>query len=205
MQHLQVPGLCNSRECFDEVLLHKLSEKIAALPSASSQLIVLHQKGSHGPDYYDRYPQDKEFFEPVCKTNQLQHCSRQEVVNGFDNTIRYTDFFLNSTIEWLKAQQGRYNTALLYLSDHGESLGEDGLYLHGMPYALAPAAQKQVPMFMWLPPEFAQANKIDTQCLATSSMSEFSQDNLFHTLLGLLNIDTGVYDSQWDITHPCRY
>ncbi len=202
MQHLQVPELCNSRECFDEILLHQLDEKVAA--NNGNQLIVLHQKGSHGPDYFNRYPQDREIFQPACKTNQLQQCSQQEVINGFDNTIRYTDFFLNSTIEWLKTKQQSYHTALVYLSDHGESLGEKGMYLHGLPYSLAPDAQKQVPLFMWLPQDFAQTNKLDTHCLVQLTNHSYSQDNLFHTLLGLLNIDTSVYDEKLDITRGCR-
>jgi len=202
MQHLQVPELCNSRECFDEILLHQLDEKVAA--NNGNQLIVLHQKGSHGPDYFNRYPTNQEIFQPACKTNQLQQCNQQEVINGFDNTIRYTDVFLNSTIEWLKKKQQSYHTALLYLSDHGESLGEQGMYLHGMPYALAPSAQKQVPLFMWLPEDFAQANQLDTGCLARQTGAEYSQDNLFHTMLGLLNIDTRVYDANLDITKRCR-
>lgn len=206
MQHLQVPELCNSRECFDEILLHQLDEKLTATADAkaTSHLIVLHQKGSHGPDYFNRYPLDREIFQPACKTNQLQACSQQEVINGFDNTIRYTDMFLNSTIEWLKTKQPSYYTALLYLSDHGESLGEKGMYLHGMPYALAPEAQKQVPLFMWLPADFAQANKLNTDCLAQLTGQSYSQDNLFHTMLGLLNVDTSVYDEKLDITKGCR-
>jgi lipid A ethanolaminephosphotransferase len=100
VQHLQIPDLCNERECLDEVLLHLLDEKVA--PVTGNKMIVLHQKGSHGPDYYDRYPREKEFFVPVCKTNQLHQCSGEELINAYDNTIRYTDYFLNETIEWLK-------------------------------------------------------------------------------------------------------
>jgi lipid A ethanolaminephosphotransferase len=203
MQHLNLAGLCNEHECFDEILLHQLSDKLNSMNS-KNKVIVLHQKGSHGPDYTQRYPENFTVFKPVCKTNQLQHCTREEVVNAFDNTIRYTDYFLNSTIEWLKTQTTKYNTALIYLSDHGESLGENGLYLHGMPYAIAPAEQKHVPFFFWLSDGFSQANAIDSQCLKNTGDQSFSQDNLFHTVLGLLNIQTHVYNSKLDMLKPCR-
>jgi len=202
MQHLQVPEFCNGRECFDEILLHQLNEKVAL--TAGSKVIVLHQKGSHGPDYFERYPHDKEFFSPVCKTNQLQHCTKAEVVNAFDNTIRYTDYFLNKTIEWLKTKNDQYNTSLIYLSDHGESLGENSLYLHGMPFSIAPKEQKQVPFFMWLSANYVVANDIDNSCLRAISANSYSHDNLFHTALGMLNLQTGVYKSELDMVEPCR-
>lgn len=202
MQHLQIPEMCNGSECFDEILLHQLDEKLTA--ANGSKVIVLHQKGSHGPDYFERYPQDKAVFTPVCKTNQLQNCTREEVVNAFDNTIRYTDYFLNKTIEWLKTKNAEYNTALIYLSDHGESLGENGLYLHGMPYSIAPKEQKQVPFFMWLSEEYAVATHVDIQCLNTISENNYSHDNLFHTVLGMLSIKTQVYQVDLDMLGKCR-
>jgi lipid A ethanolaminephosphotransferase len=202
MQHLQVPGLCNSGECFDEILLHQLDERVAS--TAGSKVIVLHQKGSHGPDYFERYPHDKEFFSPVCKTNQLQNCTKTEVVNAFDNTLRYTDYFLDKTIEWLKTKSDQYNTSLIYLSDHGESLGENNLYLHGMPYSIAPKEQKQVPFFMWFSGDYEAANHIDRQCLKGASGDNYSHDNVFHTVLGALNIQTKVYNSDLDMFFPCR-
>lgn len=202
MQHLQVPELCNGSECFDEVLLHRLDERLASI--VGSQVIVLHQKGSHGPDYFERYPQDKEFFSPVCKTNQLQRCTKAEVVNAFDNTIRYTDYFLNKTIEWLKKNSEQYNTALIYLSDHGESLGENNLYLHGMPYSIAPKEQKQVPFFMWFSTGYVEANHIDNHCLMKLANDDYSHDNLFHTVLGMLNLQTRVYDAGLDMVSTCK-
>lgn len=202
MQNFDIPELCNERECFDEILLHLLDEKIGS--TNSNKVVVLHQKGSHGPDYFDRYPSDKEFFKPVCKTNQLHQCSRETVINAYDNTIRYTDYFLNSTIEWLKTKSRQYNTSLLYLSDHGESLGENNLYLHGMPYSFAPKVQKQVPMFLWLSDDYAKANGIDSECLKNSAADTYSHDNLFHTLLGMLNVETSIYNTKLDIVKPCR-
>lgn len=202
MQHLQIPELCNGSECFDEILLHQLDQKLAA--TNGSKAIVLHQKGSHGPDYFERYPQSKEIFTPVCKTNQLQDCTQAEVVNAFDNTIYYTDYFLNQTIEWLKTKNTEYNTSLIYLSDHGESLGDNGLYLHGMPYSIAPKEQKHVPFFMWLSDEYSAANHVDIQCLKSIIENNYSHDNLFHTVLGMLNIQTQVYQANLDILGVCR-
>ncbi len=202
VQHLQIPELCNDRECFDEILLHSLDEKIASM--TGNKVIVLHQKGSHGPDYFYRYPKDKEFFTPVCKTNQLQNCTKEEVTNTYDNTIRYTDYFLNNAIEWLKTKNTQYNTALLYLSDHGESLGENNLYLHGMPYSIAPKEQKQVPFFLWLSQDYQQANAINMDCLKSANSLDYSHDNLFHTVLGMLNIQTKIYNAELDILNPCK-
>ncbi|MEN0036559.1 MAG: phosphoethanolamine--lipid A transferase [Cellvibrio sp.] len=203
VQHLQVPLLCNSEECFDEILLHQLGDKVAS--SAASQVIVLHQKGSHGPDYYKRYPHDKTFFSPVCTTNQLQNCTHEEVVNAYDNTIRYTDYFLNKTIEWLKERGDKYNTALIYLSDHGESLGESGLYLHGMPYSIAPKEQTQIPLFMWLSAAYQTENHIDRPCLErVGAGNTYSHDYFFHTILSMLNLQTDIYNPELDIVRSCR-
>lgn len=205
MRKLKIPELCNERECFDDVLLYELDERLAAMAkSPAGKLILLHQKGSHGPDYFNRYKSSQEKFTPVCKTNQLQNCTQEEVINAFDNTIYATDAFLNNTIEQLKRLNANYNTALLYLSDHGESLGENKIYLHGMPYMIAPEAQKHVPFFLWFSDSFVQENAVNTECLAHMANDEFSQDYLFHTLLGLLNVETQVYAENLDMLSRCR-
>jgi lipid A ethanolaminephosphotransferase len=207
VQHLKVPELCNDRECFDDILLHQLDEKMLAMSgdnTAASKMIVLHQKGSHGPDYFNRYPQDKEYFTPTCKDNQLQNCKREELINAYDNTIRYTDYFLSSTLKWLSSKNSEYNTALIYVSDHGESLGEKHLYLHGMPYAIAPKEQTQVPFFLWFSRDFEKANAIDSTCLRKISDAPYTHDNLFHTVLGMLNVSTQVYNAKLDIIKPCK-
>jgi len=206
MRNLKIPLLCNERECFDDVLLYQMDERLAQMSNlAGAKLLVLHQKGSHGPDYHNRYPAEQEVFKPVCKTNQLQNCSNQEVINAFDNTIHYTDFFLNNTIEKLKSLSDHYNTALVYLSDHGESLGENNLYLHGMPYMIAPEAQKHVPFFFWFSSGYSQANGVDPECLKAKVDGDYSQDNLFHTLLGLTNVETSVYQPELDMLNGCRH
>jgi lipid A ethanolaminephosphotransferase len=202
LKNLKIPTLCNDRECFDNILLHDIDKKVNAMNG--NKVIVLHPKGSHGPDYYNRYPSEMEIFKPVCKVNTLQDCTSEEINNAFDNTIHMTDQFLNNTIEWLKTQSSAYNTALIYISDHGESLGEKKLYLHGMPYLFAPTEQKHVPFFMWFSPNFEQENGINRQCLNSKVDTDYSHDNLFHTTLGLLNVSTSLYNQELDMVGQCR-
>lgn len=199
---------CNERECFDAVMLDHLNQALknpTSKVAGRSTLIVLHQHGSHGPDYYHRYPSQFDFYRPTCQTNQLQKCSQTELTNTYDNTIRYTDSFLNQVIEWLKQKEGQYNTAMIYVADHGESLGENGIYLHGMPYMMAPKAQTHVPFFYWLSDSFAHAYHIDSTCLAAKQHQTFSQDNLFDSILGMLNIKTHIYRPALDMLAGCHY
>jgi lipid A ethanolaminephosphotransferase len=196
------PELCNSEGCYDEILLRDLA---AALPAdGRSQVIVLHELGNHGPAYYARYPADFRRFTPTCDTGELRRCTRDEVVNTYDNAIAYTDHVIAQAIDFLRSQSGRFDTALLYVSDHGESLGEHGLYLHGMPYAIAPREQVHVPMLMWVSSEFATHRELDTQCMQAVAQRPASHDNLFHSVLGLLDVRTGVYRDRLDLTAPCR-
>jgi len=145
LSNLQVPGLCRDGECYDEILLHDLQAQLDKLDRDA--VVVLHMKGSHGPAYFKRYPPAFEFFTPVCNSNELDRCARQDIVNAYDNTLRYTDHVLSLTIDLLRRNDRRFDSAMLYVSDHGESLGENGLYLHGIPYALAPREQIHVEYF----------------------------------------------------------
>lgn len=185
---------CADGECRDEGLLSGL-QKYLDTHTSGDVLIVLHQMGNHGPAYYKRYPAAFEKFTPVCRTNQLEQCSRDEIVNAYDNALLYTDYFLNKTVTFLKGQNNKFHTALLYISDHGESLGEKGVYLHGMPYHFAPEAQKHVGAFFWFSPSFP----IDRKKLAAQSNADFSHDYLFHTLLGMFNVQTTVYKKELDM------
>lgn len=193
------PQWCKDGNCYDEVLLDDLNSKV----SRNNQVIVLHQNGSHGPAYDQRYPESMRFYTPVCTTNQLQQCTRDEVINAYDNTIRYTDYFLNQVIEWLITQQNTHNVAMIYVSDHGESLGENRLYLHGMPYAIAPEFQTRVPFIFWASSGFYQDRSLNKRCLLDVRSSAFSHDNLFHSLLGLMDIQTKYYQPKLDIFAPC--
>jgi len=190
-----VNPICES-ECRDEGMLSGLQSYIDDRPE-SDILIVLHTMGSHGPAYYKRYPDVFEVFKPTCKTNQLNECSDEQINNAYDNTIVYADYFLSKVIELLKHNAESLDTAMFYISDHGESLGENGVYLHGMPYFMAPIAQVHVPALMWFNESFS--SKINMSALKVTANEPLSHDNLFHTLLGLMNIKTEVYNNQLDI------
>ena len=203
---LKVPGLCDGGECFDEVMLHGLDARIAALPAerrARGVVVVMHQMGSHGPAYFKRSPAAFKKFLPECTNNSLQSCDQQGLVNAYDNSIVYTDHLLGSAIQWLKAQEVSASPALLYLADHGESLGENNIYLHGMPYSVAPDVQKRVPWITWLSPGFEQRTKITTACLQRQLDAPISHDNYFHSVLGLMNVQTSVYQPALDIYAGC--
>lgn len=149
-------------------------------------LIVLHQMGSHGPAYYKRYPEAFEQFKPACHTQELQECSEQEIINAYDNTILYTDYFLSQTINLLKQYESRLDTTMIYVSDHGESLGENGIYLHGMPYLFAPDVQKNVPLIIWS----GKHSGIDQGKTIAISKKPGSHDSLTGTILDLFNVKT---------------
>jgi lipid A ethanolaminephosphotransferase len=202
VDRLHVPAACDASGCLDEVLLHGLDT--IARSNNGNLFVVLHQLGNHGPAYHKRYPQQFRRFAPTCDTAELQLCQRQEIVNAYDNAVLYTDDFLASTIAFLKAQEPRYDTALLYVSDHGESLGENGLYLHGMPYSIAPTVQKEVPMVMWFSTTFLRTFQIDEACLRSRARQPATHDNLVHTLLGMLQIETDALDSARDLSGNCR-
>ena len=167
-------------------------------------VIVLHMMGNHGPAYFRRYPQEFRRFTPDCATAELRKCTRDQVVNAYDNAILYTDHVLASLVHALETRAGTLDAAMLYLSDHGESLGETGLYLHGLPYAIAPDTQKHVPMIAWLSPQFAAANAVDRACLQGKTSEPLSHDNLFHSVLGVLNVQTRVYRPERDFFESCR-
>ncbi len=192
--------LCPDGECFDEILLKDLQTFVDK--QTGDTVIILHQKGSHGPAYYKRYPKDFEKFTPVCKSNQLEQCTQQEIQNGYDNTILYTDYFLTKTIDFLKQNENKYQTAMIYSADHGESLGENGVYLHGMPYMLAPDFQTHIGFIQWFGDDFKK--KVDTNCLKKNSSKAVSHDNLFHSILGIMDINTSVYDKNLDMFSECK-
>ena len=185
-------------ECRDEGMLIGLDEYIKK-HKGKDILIVLHQMGNHGPTYYKRYPKEFEKFTPVCKSNQLEQCTQEEVSNAYDNAILYTDYFLSKVINFLKPYSKDYETGMVYMSDHGESLGENGIYLHGLPYFMAPDNQKHISALMWFDGDIK--NEIDVEKLNTYKNNSFSQDNLFHTLLGLFEVETEVYKKDMDILY----
>ncbi|MDB5860291.1 MAG: phosphoethanolamine transferase [Ramlibacter sp.] len=199
------PQLCANGECLDGILLKELDQRIAALPAerrARGVVLVMHQMGSHGPAYSLRSPPAFKRFQPECTSSHLPDCDVAAVRNAYDNTIAYTDHVLGDTIGWLRGRND-FDTALLYVSDHGESLGENNLYLHGLPYAIAPDVQKHVPWVTWLSPGFEQRAGITTTCLRGRADSPISHDHLFHSVLGLLQVSTKVYRRGLDAYAAC--
>lgn len=200
---LMLTGQCIDGECYDDVLFHNLDSYIDNLQQDG--IIVLHTIGSHGPTYYNRYPAAFRKFTPTCDTNEIQGCTREQLTNTYDNTILYVDYVVDKAIKLLQSKQDKFTTSLVYLSDHGESLGEDGVYLHGLPYSIAPDTQKHVPMALWLSADYQQRYGISAHCLQQRAQKEnYSQDNLFSTLLGLLGVSTREYQAADDILTPCR-
>lgn len=192
--------LCSTGECYDEILLKGLDERLRK--NSGDMFIVLHQKGSHGPSYYKRSPKDFKLFLPECTKDNVQDCDRQSIINAYDNTIVYTDTVLSKVIELLKGQ--KYATAMLYVSDHGESLGENNIYLHGLPYAIAPKQQTQIPMVFWASDSFMQENALDRALLTRHRTDKFSHDYLFHSMLGLFHITTELYRPELDLFQSAR-
>jgi lipid A ethanolaminephosphotransferase len=203
VSHEKHPQLCKDGECFDEILLENLQQRIDNL--TEDAVIVLHQKGSHGPTYYQRYPESFHRFTPSCDTNQLEECEQEQVVNVYDNTILYTDHVLSQVIDLLRKNSDKLNTAMIYMSDHGESLGENNVYLHGLPYMIAPDTQKHVPLVVWLSDGMTASAGIDKTCLKTHAQDVVSHDNLFHSVLGIMDVDSEVYDSRLDIFAACTH
>ena len=199
--------LCPGNRCFDGVLVDGLREIInsASKGPAQDTVVVLHQLGNHGPAYAKRYPQEFAQFKPECKKAELRDCSRDEIVNAYDNAILYTDHIVASTIDLLATQESRFDVGLIYVSDHGESLGEKGLYLHGMPHAIAPQEQLAVPMVWWLGGTGVRGwDGIDEACLRRRASQPAHHDNLFHSVLGLFRIETARYVADRDLIGACR-
>ncbi len=194
---------CDGEECTDSVLIEALPETIKNMQGKDG-VIYLHLIGSHGPTYYKRYPREHAFFQPDCQTSDLQNCTREEILNSYDNTIRYTDYVMAQAISEIKKYNDIYHTSLIYLSDHGESLGENGLYLHGMPYKIAPKEQTHIPFMIWFSEKMLKHESLDMNCLKKRADETFiSHDYLSSTLLEILDIETKDYDSKKDLIRAC--
>ncbi|GHS88275.1 phosphoethanolamine transferase [Campylobacterota bacterium] len=193
--------LCDGDYCYDEIMLEDIETRFSNIENHT--FMVLHTIGSHGPTYYRRYPEQFKQFTPTCDTAELQNCDSANIVNTYDNTILYTDYIVNSVIE--TAQKfPQYETTVIYVSDHGESLGENGIYLHGLPYSIAPKWQKHVPLLFWMNDNAKRNDHIDYECLRKSADRDLSHDNMFHTLVALTEFDTTLYDEKLDFLANCR-
>jgi lipid A ethanolaminephosphotransferase len=204
---LKLASECEAGECRDTVMLARLNAELAKLPPeprTHGVVVVMHQMGSHGPAYHKRTPQAFKTFQPECQENALSPCDRQHLINAYDNTIVFTDYFLSQLIGWLKAQEKNNATAMLYVSDHGESLGENNLYLHGLPFRVAPEVQKQVAMIGWLSPSFERWSGVSTACLSQQRDRPLSHDHLFHSVLGVMSVQTREYLAERDLFVACQ-
>ena len=200
-------ALCEGGECQDDAMLYQLSERLAAIPQAQRErgvLLVMHEMGSHGPAYWKRSASANKRFLPECRTEVLAECSHAELMNAYDNSIAETDAFLGHTMDWAKAQSGQFDPGVLYLSDHGESLGEYGLFLHGLPYRVAPDEQKHVPMVAWLSPGLMARDGLNSACLRSGADKPLTHDHLYHSVLGLLDVTAPSYQAALDTFDSCR-
>ncbi len=184
-------------EYLDEVLLSNLNTLIDS--TDKDILIVLHQLGSHGPAYHRRYPASFAHFQPSCSSNSPQDCTPEEVNNSYDNTILYTDYVLNKTIELLEAHSDQYQSFMLYASDHGESLGENGVYLHGLPKVIAPEAQTHIPMMVWMSDAFAVVEHLAADINSDCTGRSVSHDNIAPTLLSFFSVNTSLKKPEQNI------
>lgn len=191
---------------FDEALLQLIDSYLVS--EGPDLLIVLHTLGSHGPAYSRRYPPEFGVFTPYCDKASPKECSVDLVANAYDNTIVYTDHILGEIIAKLKERSQDIDGFLFYASDHGESLGENGIYLHGLPYAIAPAAQKDVPFVLWMSEGFRDSHFIDEAAEQRFTMQHASHDNIAHTLMGFYDVQATSYNAQLDLfakAEPIRY
>ena len=179
-----------------------LREQLLAAPQDT--LIVFHQQGSHGPAYAERYPHDFEIFAPVCRSAELGRCEHAAVVNAYDNTIVYTDRVLAQDIQLLKSLTAHFDSLLIYISDHGESLGENGIYLHAAPYFMAPDAQTHVPLVLWMSEGYRTRSQTDLACVHARAAQPASHDDVYHTVLGALGLRSAVYRRDLDLLGTCR-
>ena len=195
---------CDKGQCLDSVLSERLPVYLSKANTATKdRLIVLHQLGSHGPEYYRRSAITDKAFVPECQNKQLQLCSQQDVINAYDNSIIATDQLLATVIKQLSAAKD-YQTAMLYVSDHGESLGENGIYLHGLPYWMAPTAQTHIPLLWWMSENYITGQKVNTSCIQQQTEQKASHDNLFHTLLAIFNVQTTMRETQLELFSQCQ-
>lgn len=203
-QQLETTGataLCSDGACLDEVLVTALDGSLKRINRDSA--VILHQMGSHGPSYFKRYPAPGR-YQPTCDTNRIQGCDKAALVNTYDNSIDYTSQVIASVIEKAKAQQDDMDIAVVYVSDHGESLGERNIYLHGLPTMLAPEEQTRVPMLAWLSDGAQRRLRLSSACLAKVASTPLSHDNLYPTLLGFFGVQSKSYRPHEDLWAKAR-
>lgn len=172
---------------YDGILLEGLKEDILASDKAKT-LVVIHTNTSHGPTYFKKYPSEFEEFTPVCTTVEMSKADTQELMNAYDNSIIYTDWLIHSVIETLK-EIPEVRSCMMYVSDHGESLGENNLYMHGVPMSMAPAEQVEIPFIVWDSDENTSIKNLE----------KVGQYHVFHSIMNFLGIESPIYDEEKNI------
>lgn len=204
-EYAENKDLCPYKDsCYDAIFIDAF-DKLLQAPIEKDTLIVLHLMGSHGPSYWQRYPKDFGVFSPVCPNSDIQNCEREALVNTYDNTILYSDYVISRIIQIIQNRQSDTDSSMIFMSDHGESLGEKGLYLHGMPKSFAPIEQKQVPFLVWMSDALRKSQDIDQACLTQEAAGRVIEDaNIAGTLMGLFDVSTSLYAPKDDYLAPCR-
>jgi lipid A ethanolaminephosphotransferase len=169
---------------YDGLLLEGLKEEIEASDSAKL-LVVIHAYTNHGPSYNTNYPKEFEVFTPVCNTVEMSQTSPEELNNAYDNSIVYTDYLMHQVIEVLRGVKDR-RAMMLFVSDHGESLGENNLYMHGVPLSMAPREQLEIPLVLWTS---------DTT-LQYKDLPEVGQHHVFHTVLRFMGVESPAFNEE---------
>lgn len=172
---------------YDGILLTGLKEEIMS-SEKDKILVILHTNTSHGPTYNKKYPAEFERFTPVCTTVEMSKANPQELMNAYDNSVLYTDYLIHSAIEILKEIPDR-RACMLYVSDHGESLGEGNLYMHGVPMSIAPKEQVEIPFIVWTSIDAAEVKELD----------EVGQYHVFHSVMDFLGVESPVFDEDKNI------
>jgi lipid A ethanolaminephosphotransferase len=171
---------------YDEILFAGLKEVIEA-SDKDKVLIIIHTGTSHGPTYNKKYPAEFEVFTPVCNTVEMSKADPVELMNAYDNTIVYTDYLVHQAIEALRSVPQRRG-CVMFVSDHGESLGENNLYMHGVPMSMAPKEQIEIPFIVWT-----------TDNSAIKDLEKVGQYHVFHSILDFLGIESPVFNEELNI------
>ncbi len=190
----QLADLYGVSNAYDDILFHGLRERIES-SKKNKVLIILHTSTSHGPQYANKYPKEFEVYKPVAMNVEEGEKNVGMLVNAYDNTIRYTDYLLDSLINTLHAMTD-WKSAMIFISDHGESLGENKMFMHGLPMKLAPKEQYEIPFLVWTSENF-RTYKSDLPAV-------LEQHYIFHSVLNLLSIQSPAYNKDLDIFQETR-
>lgn len=161
---------------------------------ANKQFLVVHTSGSHW-HYNARYPNEFKNFTPICNgkaKTDASNCDKLALINSYDNSILYTDFFLSNLIDLLKNK----NAFVLYVSDHGESLGENGHYGHG---GFMLTEQITVPFIVWVSDDFKSKHPEKIISLKNYANTEICHDHVFHSILDCLSIESDIIDKNLSV------